>query len=240
MHSRHLFLKTWQAPACSNPPKRFSELRNRDRHRPATYFDDNDLLGQDRQRLYYNYSIFTLSFNDINPGRTAHGSRICFCVIGIVIRLPFASSSFSDHQLYVEYFITTVFWFILTIVLATASAYDILYYSDDFCQVPLYDCWAIDPNSCCGPAEAGSVYFNCNPDDEWWVYYGGSCAYDYGYGIGPACFSGSAGVTGAKYSLSPYKLRTRDSATVNGTTSPIPRKKGVITEADLKKSKPAH
>ncbi|KAK9371771.1 uncharacterized protein V1513DRAFT_461122 [Lipomyces chichibuensis] len=176
------------------------------------YYDDNDLLGQDRRQLPHNYS------------------PICFCVNRDSSTTTIASSSIFVSPM------KTVFWLILTIVLAQVRAYDILYYSDDFCQVPLYDCWAIDPNSCCGPAEAGSVYFNCNPDDEWWVYYGGSCAYDYGYGIGPACFSGSAGVTGAKYSLSPYKLRARDSATVNGTTSPVPRKKGVITDADLKKS----
>ncbi|KAK9328255.1 hypothetical protein V1520DRAFT_227398 [Lipomyces starkeyi] len=216
------------------------------------YYDDNDLLGQDRQQLPHSYRspdlrnervVFAACFNDINPGRTAHGSAICFCVNRDSNTTTIASVSISRHQLYVLLRVApmkTVFWLILTIVLAKARAYDILYYSDDFCQVPLYDCWAIDPNSCCGPAEAGSVYFNCNPDDEWWVYYGGSCAYDYGYGIGPACFSGSAGVTGAKYSLSPYKLRTRDSATVNGTTSPIPRKKGVITESDLQKSKPTH
>ncbi|KAK9312498.1 hypothetical protein V1524DRAFT_472661 [Lipomyces starkeyi] len=202
--------------------------------------DDNDLLGQDRQQLPHNYRS-----PDLRNERVERFFAICFFVNRDSSTTTSASSSISDHQLYVEYFyyvapMKTVLWLFLTIVLAKARAYDILYYSDDFCQVPLYDCWAIDPNSCCGPAEAGSVYFNCNLDDEWWVYYGGSCAYDYGYGIGPACFSGSAGVTGAKYSLSPYKLLTRDSATVNGTTSPIPRKKGVITEADLKKSKPTH
>ncbi|KAK9366389.1 hypothetical protein V1509DRAFT_290870 [Lipomyces kononenkoae] len=128
-------------------------------------------------------------------------------------------------------------YFILTVcAFATVRAYDIYYYADNECQVPLdLDCIAVPPASCCTVNAADSVFFNCNPDDIWWVYYGGGCAYDYGGDEGPTCFdSESMGVTGAKYSTSPYKLRERDSGAENLTIPASERKKFKKTAADLK------
>ncbi|KAK9360732.1 hypothetical protein V1504DRAFT_131983 [Lipomyces starkeyi] len=120
--------------------------------------------------------------------------------------------------------------------IATVSSYDIFYYADNECQVPLdLDCYAISPDVCCTVPVADSVWFNCNPDDVWWVYWGGDCTYDYGGDVGPTCFdSESMGVTGARYSTSAYKLRARDSGTENVTTPASERKKTVKTAAGLR------
>ncbi|KAK9235743.1 hypothetical protein V1525DRAFT_252258 [Lipomyces kononenkoae] len=129
-------------------------------------------------------------------------------------------------------------YFILILCgVATVGAYDIIYYADNECQEPLdLACIAVPPAECCTVNVADSVFFNCNPDDIWWVYYGGGCANDYGGDEGPICFdSESWGVTGAKYATSPYKLRARDAGAENATIPEASeRKKLKKTAADLK------
>ncbi|KAK9241760.1 hypothetical protein V1506DRAFT_465653 [Lipomyces tetrasporus] len=131
----------------------------------------------------------------------------------------------------------TAVYFILTCcAIAVANAYDIFYYADNLCEVPLdLACYAIPEDVCCTVPAADSVWFNCEPGDIWWVYWGGECTYAYGGDEGPACFnSESQCVTGALYSGTVSTLRSRDAPLRNASTPASERKKTVKTAADLK------
>ncbi|KAK9312669.1 hypothetical protein V1524DRAFT_369192 [Lipomyces starkeyi] len=140
---------------------------------------------------------------------------------------------------------TTVYLVLTCCTVAITYAYDITYYSVIGCQEHADDpgqyigggCFGVNPDQCC-PAPDGtlSASFNCNPLDEYYAYEVDGCNWLFALlpgGVGTGCISsGVVGLSGAKYSTSPFKLRERDpNSPEAGPVTPAVRERRKITKA---------